>query len=459
MTPAERIAQATLETQWEGGLWLVGGAVRDPLLGLLPPSEIDIVLEGDSADLAMFLWEQGVSTIQPVTYPRFGTALVCVEGGQVEIVTARSESYHRESRKPAVEPATLKEDALRRDFTINTLLKNLHTDEMRDPLGVGLADLQQTVLRTPLEPDATFFDDPLRMLRAVRFKNRFGFHFAQGLGEAISEHAGRLKIISGERIRDELTKMLLASTTPQSLRDLMTLGLLDVFASEFSEGIGVDQGSYHTKNVWEHTLDVVGQVACKASLLVILGALFHDIGKPRTRSVDTDGRVRFFGHDKVGAEMTFEILMRLRFSRKTSADVAKIVFNHMRLGSAVPFTTAAARRLTRDMGPLLGDFLTVCEADAASLRAAPKGIDFDDVRAKLAAVRCLTRNEPLESPLSGAEIMRALGLPEGPEVGMWKRKLTEAVLDGRLDPGDREGALTLLREKSSPEDREGPGEG
>ncbi|MGI8922544.1 MAG: HDIG domain-containing metalloprotein [Fimbriimonadales bacterium] len=448
MTPAERIAQATLETKWEGGLWLVGGAVRDPLLGLLPPSEIDIVLEGDSADLAMFLWEQGVSTIHPVTYPRFGTALVCVEGGQVEIVAARSESYHKESRKPNVEPATLKEDALRRDFTVNTLLRNLHSEEVRDPLRVGRADLEDKVLRTPLEPAATFFDDPLRMLRAVRFKNRLGFHFAAGLGEAMSGSAERLKVISGERIRDELIKMLLATSASQSLRDLMNLGLLDVFAPEFSEGIGVDQGSYHTKDVWEHTLEVVGQVAGNPDLLVVLGALFHDIGKPRTRTVEADGRVRFLGHDRVGAHMTFDTLMGLRFSRKTASDVGMIVGNHMRLGSAVPFTPPAARRLTRDMGPLLEPFLAVCEADAASLRAAPKGIDFADVKAKLAAVRSLTRNEPLESPLSGTEIMHALGLPSGPDVGKAKQRLTEAVLDGRLDPGDREGALAMLRSRA-----------
>lgn len=449
MDSAQAIADATRGTQWQDKLWIVGGAVRDELFGLPPAPEIDIVLESDALALADFLHAKGISTIAPVTYPRFGTALVHVHGGQVELVTARSESYAEESRKPDVQPASLKEDALRRDFTINTLLKNIHTGEVRDPLGTGLADLQNKILRTPLKPEATFYDDSLRMLRAVRFRNRFNLKPAAGLFEAITNERERLRIISQERIRDELVKMLLAPSAAESLSDLMQLGLIEMFAPEFCEGIGVDQGSYHTKDVWNHTLDVVRVAASKElpaneKLLVMLGALFHDIGKPRTRSVEPDGRIRFFGHEKLGAQMAFETLMRLKFSRKTSADVSLLVANHMRLGSAVPFTPAAARRLVRDMDELLEPLLIICESDAGALRAAPKGIDFQDVRQKIAQVFEQVPKTELISPLSGGEIMDALGIGPGPKVGELKERLTEAVLEGSLAPGDKEAALRML---------------
>lgn len=447
MTPVEAIAKATLGTKWAGKLWLVGGAVRDALLHISGHPDIDIVLESSASELAQFLFQNGISKIAPVTYPRFGTALVHIAGQQVELVTARKESYDKESRKPEVEPATLYEDALRRDFTINALLKNVHSGEINDPLGQGISDLEKKILRTPIAPATTFHDDPLRILRAIRLKNRFDLTPAPGLYEAITQERERLRIISQERIRDELIKMLLHETAAQSLRELMQLGLLELFAPEFLEGLNVDQGSYHTKDVWNHTLDVVDAAAHKdeKNLLIMLGALFHDIGKPRTRTVDPEGRIRFFGHEKTGAEMTFDILLRLKFSRQTAADVACIVGNHMRLGSAIPFTLSAARRLIRDLGDLLEPLLVVCESDANALRAAPKGIDFKDVRRKIAkALEDSPKNE-LQSPLTGNEIMDALDLRPGPEVGRIKEWLTEAVLEGKLKAGDKDTAREMIR--------------
>lgn len=446
MSAEEIIAKATLGTKWERRLWTVGGAVRDEILGLPAPPDIDIVLEDDAGELAKYLWERGISEITPVEYARFGAALMRIDGVSVEFTSARSESYEKHSRKPNVSPATLEDDARRRDFTCNTLMRNIHTGEIADPLGVGLADLEHKILRTPLDAARTFDDDPLRMLRAVRFKNRLGFSFAPGLEEAIAQEKERLRIVSGERIRDEVVRMLQSDKPAQCLADLMSLGLLGVFAPEFEEGVGVEQGSYHTKDVWGHTLDVVREAAEReGSLIVRLGALFHDIGKPRTRSTEEGGRVRFFGHERVGAQMTLEILRRLRFGRRFSEEVAKIVANHVRLGSAVPFTASAARRIVRDMGDLLEPLLQVCQADAGALRAKPNGVDFAAIRERIEEVNEKAQRSNLESPLSGSEIMAALGLPAGPEIGKLKDRLTEAVLSGAIAPGDKEAALVLIQ--------------
>lgn len=446
------IADTTKGTPWEGRLFLVGGSVRDPLLGLPIIDEFDIVVDGDALDLVSLLHEKGITSIHPVTYPRFGTALARVDECNVEFASARRESYSEQSRKPKVEPATLKEDAIRRDFTVNALMRNIHTGELLDLTGSGLQDLEHRILRTPLDPSETFRDDPLRMLRAVRFKNRLGFQFAPGLAEAIRSEKERLSIVSAERIRDELTKMLLHSSAAQSLEDLMSLGLLSIFAPEFQDCVGVEQGAYHDKDVWGHTLDVVSMAARgdysndDERLLVVLTALFHDIGKPRTASVDADGRTRFFGHDKVGSQMAHEILTRVRFPKRTIGAVAKLVANHMRLGSAPKITKSAARRLLRDMGELTEPLLKLCEADAAAIGRTPKPIPFQQIRQALGDVGQEARRTAshLDSPLNGNEIILELGIEPGPEVAHWKNLLTEAVLEGEVPPGDKEAAKRFL---------------
>jgi poly(A) polymerase len=447
VTPAEAIRHATLGTKWDGQLWIVGGCVRDELLGLPKPPDIDIVLESDSGELAAYLFEKQVSTIAPVEYPRFGTALVLVEGAKVELATARSESYSSESRKPFVQPAALEEDALRRDFTVNTLLKNLHTGELRDPLGSGLSDLQSGILRTPLDPVKTFRDDPLRMLRAIRFKNRYRFNPALGLLEAVREEASRLRIVSAERIRDEVVNMLCHVSASESFSDLMECNLLEQFWPEFKEGVGVEQGGYHQKDVWGHTLDVVDQVVRNGneiSLLVVLGALFHDVAKPRTRKIEDVDRVRFIGHEVLGAEMTKQMLVRLRFPTDTVDAVAMLVRHHMRLGSAVPFTESAARRLRRDLGNLVEPLLELCEADARAIGRIEKPIDFARIRTVLEDSVRKTPAQQLRSPLSGDEVMSILQLEPGPQVGQWLSKLSDAVVEGEIAPGNKEEAIQWL---------------
>lgn len=450
MSGVEVLAEATRSTPWEGRLWLVGGYVRDALLGLPLPEDVDIVLETDALELANYLYAKRISRIAPVTYPRFGTALVIIGGSKVELATARRESYPRESRKPFVEPATLREDALRRDFTINAILKNLHTGEICDILGISRQDLDQRLLRTPQDPAKTFSEDPLRMLRAVRFRHRLNLKPVDGLWEAIRSEARRLSIISMERIRDEITKMLCHQSAAAAMQDLLNLGLLKIFAPELALMKGVEQGGYHQKDVWDHSLEVLDNVARldisdeQERLRIALAALLHDVGKPGTKTIDETGRARFFGHERLGAEIAEAVLRRLRFPLSVSRDVAALVRNHMRLGSMPVFTPAAARRLKRDMRDATNTLLTLCECDARAVGRIEKGIDFDSIRALLAQVEVETRDQGFESPLSGKEIMELAQIEPGPEVGRLKSLLIEAVLDGRIPAGDKAAAKSLL---------------
>lgn len=450
MHPAlEAIARATKGTPWEGRLWLVGGAVRDELLKRPPGGDFDIVLEGDALAVAQHLFDAGVSQGSPNTYPRFGTVALGIHGVTIEFATARRESYDESSRKPNVEPATLLEDARRRDFTANALMRNLHSGELLDLLGTGLADLEQGILRTPLDPAQTFFDDPLRMLRAVRFRWRFQWEYAPGLADAIRAEAHRLEIISSERIKDEWTKMLLKPTASSAMRDLLDLGLLDQFAPEFARMVGVTQGKWHHLDVWDHTLKVLDNaVEDGASLNVRLGALFHDIAKPATRSIDDKGDIRFFSHEVVGAEMTIHRLRELRFGEQQVREVAALVKNHMRLSSGPSFTPSAARRLLRDLGDQVDDLLALVDADARGLKAGTRKLDLSVVRERIEAVRVATPVETLESPLDGREIMELLGEAPGPEVGRIKAALREMVLEGELAPEDKDRARALVVEWS-----------
>jgi poly(A) polymerase len=449
MHPAlEAIRSAISSTPFQGDVFLVGGAVRDELLNLPAKNDFDLVTRQDAIHLANLLWTSKTSDIPPITYPRFGTAMVQVMGVPIELITARMESYHDESRKPDVQAATYLEDAQRRDFTINTLRRNLEDWTLDDPLGTGLADLQSRTLRTPLEPKRTFSDDPLRMLRAVRFRWQLGFNPDPAMVDAIKATNDRLAIVSFERIRDELLKILLLPDSPKALQDLVELRLTQTIAPEFDRMIGVEQGNFHHLDVWRHTLLVIENTwkLADPSLTQVLAALLHDVGKPETRTKDAQGRTRFFGHESLGEEIARKILRRWKLSEREIDPVALLVKNHMRLGSSPTFTKPAARRLIRDLGDHLDELLVLVEADAASLKPGVKELDLEPIRAQLEAVQFETPREVLISPLSGEEIMRELGIDPGPEVGRWKTFLTDKVLDGDLAPGDQVRARQYLRD-------------
>lgn len=438
------IAEATKGTLFEDDLWLVGGAVRDELLRIPHENDFDLVTRGSSVELAKLLREKRLSSIPPVTYERFGTAMVRVMDSNVEIVTARKESYEEGSRKPHVEPATYEEDAARRDFTVNTLMRNLHSRELRDPLRRGLDDLEAKILRTPLDPVETFKDDPLRMLRAVRFRWKLQFEPASDLYPAVVTTRERLSIVSFERIRDELVKILAHPTAPEALDDLMRLDLIEIIAPELLPLAGCEQGKWHHLDVWHHSLEVLRNVGSN-DLVLSLAALLHDVGKPETKSIDANGDIRFFSHDIVGAAIAAKLLRRWRFSEQESAPVVLLVRNHMRLGSFNEFTAGAARRLLRDLGEWLEPLLTLVEADANALKAGVRILDLEKIRRRLAEIEHETPRSSLVSPLSGEEIMACLGLPPGPKVGAAKAMLIEQVLEGTLAPGDKEAAKHLLQ--------------
>ncbi len=435
--PIQRVAQATRGTPFEGKIWLVGGAVRDELLNI-PTHDFDLVTELDAIELCDLIWKAGISQIPPR-----------IEGDEVEFITARKESYRSASRKPAkVERATLHEDALRRDLTINTLLKNIHTGELRDPTGKGIADLTAKILRTPDVPSRMVNEDPLRMMRIVRFKTKLGFELAPGLEETLKDHAERIQIVSQERIRDEFSATLLLDHPSPALRDLQKLGILKVFAPELDAMQGVEQGKWHKADVFEHTMHVLD--GTKAELVIRLAALFHDIGKPETKLLDDKGEIRFFGHETVGAAITRRVLYRMRFAKGVVDVVCLLVRNHMRLGSTEKFSPAAARRLLRDLNgheELLFDLVT---ADMDALRTVPKKTDIKAIRKVLSEVSAITPRSKLESPLTGEEIMIAFGLEPGAEVGKWKSALQEQVLEGALAPGDKDSAIAWLKREFGP---------
>ncbi|MEJ5296561.1 MAG: HD domain-containing protein [Armatimonadota bacterium] len=445
------IRNAFCGSPFEGKLFLVGGLIRDRLLGLPPEQDIDLVCLCDALEAARWLQNAGVADHSPVVYPRFGTAMVSVRGIQVELATARRESYAPHSRKPErVEPATLEEDVLRRDFTVNTLLEDLFTGERLDLTGRALPDLEARIIRTPLDPNETFIDDPLRMLRAVRFAAKLEFQIEEDTWNAIRECAGRLEIISRERIRDELAKtlMLHPRRAARGLDLMMQSGLMAQFAPEIVEMVGVEQNVFHLYDVWTHTLKAIENLPEESSLDERLAMLLHDVGKPRTRTVDEAGGVHFYGHQQVGAEMAGELLHRLKFPNQTVTRVSRLVAQHMRIGEySDEWSDSAVRRLVRDLGEDMESLFTIAEADRAACNPEHHYLDPAAVRGRIRKVQEEADYARVQSPLDGREIMRIAGLAPGPEVGRLKDYLVNEILEGRLAEGDRKAAERLLRQK------------
>lgn len=415
--------------------WIVGGYVRDKLLGR-PHMNPDVVVEdGDALQLAQRFAELA-GAAPPVTFERFGTAQVTLPGRLVEFVTARSESYAPDSRKPEVRRATLDEDLRRRDFTVNTLLMDLH-GEVHDPLG-GRRDLEAKLLRTPADPLRTFEDDPLRMLRAIRFAAELGFTLAPDLLPAMQRLRSRLAppVISVERTAEELRRMLASDRPMRALELLDDGGLLDVILPEIAATKGVEQSGFHTHDVFGHTLLTVQ--ATPPELLMRLGALFHDVGKPRTAKGDGT----FVGHEEVGAEIAKAALERLRFSQKEIDAVTTLVRLHLRpVFYRSEWSDGAVRRLARDAGPLLPRLMQLARADIAA-SAYPYPEKMDELQARLDGVLAEqpSRLQPL---VTGIDIMRVRGIGPGPEVGRIKERLEELVIDGEIPP-DRKAITDYL---------------
>jgi poly(A) polymerase len=407
--------------------WVVGGYVRDQLLGF-GPRDPDVVVEGGSALKLAAHFAELAGAPPPVTFERFGTAQVTLPDRLVEFVSARAESYPPDSRKPEVRPATLEEDLRRRDFTVNTLLMDLD-GKVHDRLGMAQADLAARILRTPADPLRTFSDDPLRMLRAVRLASQLGFELAPDLLPAMRQMKDRLvpPVISVERTADELRKMLISDRPRLALELLDEGGLLEVVLPELAACKGVTQGGYHTHDVYGHTLLAVGLTP--PDLVVRLAALFHDVGKPGTATGDGS----FTGHEQVGAEIAQAALERLRFSQKEIDAVVTLVRLHLRpVFYRSEWTDGAVRRLARDAGAQLERLMALAGADLGA-SAYPHPEKLDELKVRLGAVLS-EQPSRLTSPISGEDIMRALRIAPGPTVGRIKERLNELVLDGEVEP-------------------------
>lgn len=418
--------------------WAVGGYVRDHILGR-SHSELDVVVENGRGFELAEAFATATGSRRPVLFERFGTAQVTWGDRLIEFASARAESYAPDSRKPEVRTATLEEDLRRRDFTINALLMDFEGN-VHDPLGRGLPDLKARLLRTPLDPVQTFSDDPLRMLRAIRFAAQLDFRLDDALLPAIRQLADRVRppVLSVERTQDELKKMLLSERPARALELLDAGGLLEVLLPEVAACKGVAQGGYHTHDVFGHTLLTVQHTA--PDLTLRLAALFHDVGKPLTAAADGS----FHEHDRVGAELAEQALARLRFSNAEAERVGKLVRMHLRpvFYELEEWGDGAVRRLAREAGPLLWNLIALARADIAA-SAYPNPEKLDDLERRLKAVLD-EKPTRMRIPVTGADIMEARGLESGPEVGRLKERLEELVMEGRLEP-DREAILDYLR--------------
>ena len=415
--------------------WIVGGYVRDVLLQRPHPNPDVVVEDGDALALARRFAEVS-SAPPPVTFERYGTAQVTLPGHLVEFVTARAESYTPDSRKPDVRPATLEEDLRRRDFTINTLLMDFD-GKVRDPLG-GRTDLEAKSLRTPADPLRTFSDDPLRMLRAIRFAAELGFRLAPDIVPAMSQMRSRLTppVVSVERTADELRRMLSSERPKLALELLDEAGLLEVVLPEIAATKGVAQTGYHTHDVFGHTLLTVQ--ATPPDLLLRVAALFHDSGKPATAKGDGT----FLGHEEVGAAIARSALERLRFSQKEIEVVTGLVRLHLRpVFYRSEWSDGAVRRLARDAGPLLERLMLLARADIAA-SAYPHPEKLAELQDRLDATMA-EHPSRLGALITGEDIMRVKGMQPGPEVGRIKRRLEELVIDGEIPP-EKEAVIDYL---------------
>jgi poly(A) polymerase len=417
--------------------WVVGGYVRDLLLGRTQP-DLDVVVEEGGAPQLAVRFAELAGAGPPVIFERYGTAQVTLRGHLVEFVSARSESYASDSRKPDVRPATLEEDLRRRDFTINTLLMDFDGN-IEDRLGSARADLEAGILRTPADPAQTFSDDPLRMLRAARFAAQLGFDLAPDVLPAMRRLSGRLAppIVSVERVTEELSKMLGSDRPKLALELLDSGGLLDVVLPEVTACKGVEQGGYHTHDVFGHTLLAVGLTP--PDLVVRLAALLHDVGKPATATPDG----AFTGHEEVGAGLARGALERLRYPQKEIDAVVKLVRLHLRpVYYRSEWTDGAVRRLAREAGPQIERLMALARADIAA-SAYPEPEKLDELAARLTSVLA-ERPTRMAAPIDGEDIMKALGLAPGREVGRIKSRLGELIMDGEIEP-TREAVLAYLQ--------------
>lgn len=437
--------------------YVVGGYVRDLFLER-PSNDIDVVVVGSGIQVASELKSVLGKKAHLSVFRNFGTAQVKYKDTEVEFVGARKESYSHDSRKPVVEDGTLEDDQNRRDFTINALAVCLNRErfgELVDPFG-GVDDLWDGIIRTPLAPDVTFFDDPLRMMRCVRFATQLNFLIEDETFEALERNADRIRIVSGERIEEELNKIMMTPTPSKGFVDLYRCGLLQLILPELValDVVETRNGRAH-KNNFYHTLEVLDNI-CRHTdnLWLRWAALLHDIGKAKCKRWDAAAGWTFHNHNFVGAKMVPAIFRRLKLPMDSKMKyVQKLVDLHMRpiVIADEEVSDSAVRRLMNDAGDDIDDLMTLCEADITSKNAVRKKRFLDNfriVREKLRDLKERDYKRLLQPCIDGNEIMEMFHLRPSREVGTLKQTLKDAVLDNQV-PNEREPLLALLRKKAA----------
>lgn len=437
--------------------YVVGGYVRDLFLER-PSNDIDVVVVGSGIQVASELKSVLGKKAHQSVFRNFGTAQVKYKDTEVEFVGARKESYSHDSRKPVVEDGTLEDDQNRRDFTINALAVCLNRErfgELVDPFG-GVDDLWDGIIRTPLDPDVTFSDDPLRMMRCVRFATQLNFLIEDETFEALERNADRIRIVSGERIEEELNKIMMTPTPSKGFVDLYRCGLLQLILPELValDVVETRNGRAH-KNNFYHTLEVLDNI-CRHTdnLWLRWAALLHDIGKAKCKRWDAAAGWTFHNHNFVGAKMVPAIFRRLKLPMDSKMKyVQKLVDLHMRpiVIADEEVSDSAVRRLMNDAGDDIDDLMTLCEADITSKNAVRKKRFLDNfriVREKLRDLKERDYKRLLQPCIDGNEIMEMFHLRPSREVGTLKQTLKDAVLDNQV-PNEREPLLALLRKKAA----------
>ncbi len=436
--------------------YVIGGYVRDRILGR-PSKDIDVVVEGDGPELARRVGARVGS--KPAIFARFGTAMIhSKQGEEIEFVGARKESYSADSRKPQVSEGTLRDDQLRRDFTINALSFSLQKEDMGevyDPFD-GLGDISRGLIRTPLDPDMTFSDDPLRMVRAIRFATQLNFKIVPEAMESIRRMRGRMAILSSERVSEELHKILMSPKPSIGFELLEEATLLELVLPDIHnlKGVECQDGKGHKDN-YKHTLQVVDNIVPHTdNLWLRWAALLHDIGKPATKRYEQGTGWTFHGHEVVGAKMVYQVFKYLRMPLNEKMKyVQKLVFLHLRPIALVQdeVTDSAVRRLLFDAGDDVDDLMTLCEADITSKNdrtVERHKRNFELVRTKMVEVEERDRVRNFKNPVTGEWIMEVYDIQPCREIGIIKEFIKEAILN-EVIPNEEAAALDLARKKAA----------
>lgn len=422
-------------------VYAVGGCVRDVLLGR-PLGDLDLAVVGDAGKLAKLVAKK-INAGKVAHYARYGTALISTDEGAIELATARQESYSPDSRKPSLVTACpIEDDLQRRDFTINALAFGLSGPQEGALLDLfdGWKDLKEHRLRTPLDPDDTFSDDPLRMLRAVRFAAQLGFDIAPETLAGIKRNVLRLEIVAGERWGIEFHKMLASPDPVRAMQLLIDTGLMAVTIPEVAAMGGVEQvGRHHHKDVLVHSLKVMKNVAdATPDPILRLAGLLHDVGKPLTKRFEPGIGWTFHGHEALGAKMTYRIGRRLHIGRDSLRKLVGLVRLHMRPINLTDegVTDSAIRRLMIDSSEWLDEQLILCRADITT--ANPKLVqtylaNFGEIEKRMADVNARDKMRSFQSPIRGEEIIELCGISAGPLVGALKGRVEDAILDGKIN--------------------------